>query len=64
MSAPAPPVPTGLPTAAILPQGAAHADEWLPLLVSLVTSTLITIAVTAVVLRFLSRHRDLPQDTP
>lgn len=39
-------------------------DEWLPLLISLVASTLITIAVTALVLRFLSRHRDLPQDTP
>ena len=31
MSAPAPPVPAGLPTAAILPQAASHADEWLPL---------------------------------
>ncbi|HRF13903.1 MAG TPA: CidA/LrgA family protein [Candidatus Accumulibacter phosphatis] len=38
--------------------------EWLPLLISLVASTLITIAVTALVLRFLSRRRDLPQDTP
>ena len=39
-------------------------DEWLPLLISLVASTLITIAVTALVLRFLSRHQDLPEDTP
>ena len=38
--------------------------EWLPLLISLVASTLITIAVTALVLRFLSRRRDLPQETP
>ena len=38
------------------------ADEWLPIVVSLVASTFVTIAVTAWVLRALIRH-GLKQDT-
>ena len=38
------------------------ADEWLPIVVSLVASTFVTIAVTAWVLRALIRH-GLQQDT-
>jgi holin-like protein len=33
-------------------------DEWLPIVVSVVGSTVLTIAVTGLVLRFLLRHRE------
>lgn len=33
------------------------ADEWLPILIALVASTFITIAVTALLLRALTRHQ-------
>ncbi|WP_313952219.1 CidA/LrgA family protein [Accumulibacter sp.] len=39
-------------------------DEWLPLAVSLLGSTLITIAVTALVLRFLTRRSSVRDDAP
>lgn len=39
-------------------------DEWLPLAVSLLGSTLITIAVTALVLRFLIRRSSVRDDAP
>ena len=39
-------------------------DEWLALALSLLGSTLITIAVTALTLRVLSRRRDLQSDAP
>ncbi|MDD5296209.1 MAG: CidA/LrgA family protein [Rhodocyclaceae bacterium] len=32
-------------------------DEWLPILLSVLVSTVLTIAVTSLVLRFLLRHR-------
>lgn len=34
------------------------ADEWLPIVVALVASTFVTVAVTALVLRFLHVHED------
>lgn len=48
-------VPAG--TGVIL-YGARLADEWLPLTAALLGSTFLTIAVTAIVLRMLSRNRD------
>ena len=39
-------------------------DEWLALALSLLGSTLITIAVTALTLRFLARRRDHRSDAP
>ena len=39
------------------------ADEWLPILIALVASTFITIAVTALLLRALTRHRPAHADT-
>ncbi|NMQ26702.1 CidA/LrgA family protein [Candidatus Accumulibacter phosphatis] len=39
-------------------------EEWLALALSLLGSTLITIAVTALTLRFLARRRDHRSDTP
>ena len=39
-------------------------DEWLPLLVSLVASTAITITVTALVLRWLSQRRHSSKEAP
>ncbi|MDK9703622.1 MAG: CidA/LrgA family protein [Sulfuritalea sp.] len=39
------------------------ADEWLPILVALVASTFITIAVSALVLRALTRHEPAHADT-
>jgi holin-like protein len=37
-------------------------DEWLPLIISLVASTVITLAVTALVLRFLTRRSAAAKD--
>ncbi|WP_291995523.1 CidA/LrgA family protein [Candidatus Accumulibacter sp. ACC003] len=39
-------------------------DEWLALALSLFGSTLLTIAVTALALRFLARRRDVRSDPP
>ena len=39
------------------------ADEWLPIIVALIASTFITIAVTAGVLRALTRHDQTHADT-
>jgi holin-like protein len=40
------------------------ADEWLPILVSLVLSTALTIAISALVLRLLIRRSAKPQAAP